>query len=1171
MSLKIFYSDRIEVLAAELKRELANERSDGADPFAFSQVVVPNANIAKYLQMREFAKEEKLCAGIKFPFMEACLTQIMQANLEAAEEFKLLPDHAYTNAILRILLKNDSPKLKPFRAYIDGGEGAFPIKIEKQRDSRMAWQLADKLANLMDTYEVRRPEIIANWLAGGSAANVNTPPTGTESAEAELAKSLWGENGEFPNSGNRLSLRQLYERVKNTAPKRPSQTIYFFGQSTLTLLQVRIFLWLAQTHDVIFYHNNPCLAYWGDIETAKERRKTLFKVESEFSEQNPDASFDWRIDDKTIENPLLTKFGIAGRETLRLLVDLEEECDGTIDFEWREIFEERGEGESVLEKVQHGIRRRTSEMEKVPQDASIQIVGAPGIRREVEMVYNSIVGSVWKPDGSGDRPWSDCTFSDIAVLVPDMATYRPIIEAVFDARGQVPYGLIDTTASEDSQYLAGFLALGELARNGLTRETLFAVLENPCVQQALKFTGDDVAEWRELTKSLGAFDGFEQKNDDDYFCWEWALSRLRLGQVADVLGCQEDHATNSQPCVALPLVMRGGRSGLRLSEIVELIYRELRSLRDKRLPCVADDGEANWASTFARLANEFLAVSKDDVLESSVRRDVLRTLNSLTEIESQTFEFPIAAVEHLVGGVSCCKGGYLTHGVTFAGLLPMRPVPFKQVYVLGLGAGGFPGRTSSSTLDIRGTGWRLGDVSIPDANRYLFLETLMAVRERLVLCYPNRDIEKDAELFPSGIIRELTAFIDKCVINDTDQEGAPLGFREFKGYPLLEHGEDMRMANVTGERYCDATADVVWNKDDPHAGILPSYSAAARLLANERRKTAVPEVTPISKTDDAQNGDVTARELAQFVRDPLRAVMRHRFGIGVEGYRDKQLDPDSPLDISDSLTLRNLQRELFEVAKDRKTSSDQEAMRNRLDAICRKLQLAGGAPSGVIGNFALGQVRKAFEEKIDALVKFVEEFENLDASENNNTESKWDYGKIGTSHLPPDCTLEPLLAFLMKLANGDCAEERGIKIGVVDISSGSCGSWEWKATREKAEKLISGLTEKYYGFLKREVQDATLPIFDYWKLMNKLESGTPPYNPDFEMLAQAMADEGYSPKKKSSFNNALVIEKVLQPQMREATADELREMFNDFYRYLLGEHNFVTEDAAQTASGEVAQ
>jgi hypothetical protein len=41
--------------------------------------------------------------------------------------------------------------------------------------------------------------------------------------------------------------------------------------------------------------------------------------------------------------------------------------------------------------------------------------------------------------------------------------------------------------------------------------------------------------------------------------------------------------------------------------------------------------------------------------------------------------------------------------------------------------------------------------------------------------------------------------------------------------------------------------------------------------------------------------------------------------------------------------------------------------------------------------------------------------------------------------------------------------------------------------------------------------------------------------------------------------------------MREATADELREMFNDFYRYLLGEHNFVTEDAAQTASGEVAQ
>ena len=61
MSLKIYYSDRIEDLAAHLKDRLREERQSG-DPFTFSQVVVPNTNIAKWLQIRVFAKEQALCA-----------------------------------------------------------------------------------------------------------------------------------------------------------------------------------------------------------------------------------------------------------------------------------------------------------------------------------------------------------------------------------------------------------------------------------------------------------------------------------------------------------------------------------------------------------------------------------------------------------------------------------------------------------------------------------------------------------------------------------------------------------------------------------------------------------------------------------------------------------------------------------------------------------------------------------------------------------------------------------------------------------------------------------------------------------------------------------------------------------------------------------------------------
>ena len=142
MALRIFYSDRIEDLAADLKRRLLDERSQG-DPFVFSQVVVPNANIAKWLQIRVFAKEQALCAGIKFPFIEQRLTELMSANLPEGAPFSLLPDHAYANAIMSALLakKGTSAEfdaLAPFRAYISNGDGADELKVSTQRQARMA-------------------------------------------------------------------------------------------------------------------------------------------------------------------------------------------------------------------------------------------------------------------------------------------------------------------------------------------------------------------------------------------------------------------------------------------------------------------------------------------------------------------------------------------------------------------------------------------------------------------------------------------------------------------------------------------------------------------------------------------------------------------------------------------------------------------------------------------------------------------------------------------------------------------------------------------------------------------------------------------------------------------------------------------------------------------------
>ena len=1206
MPLTILYSDRIEDLAADLVEKIQADKDPGSDPFKFTQVVVPNTNIAKWLQMRMFAREKELCAGVRFPFMEQRLTELMRANLAHPEQFELLPDHAYAQAIMRILLASTDDAFKEFRAYIAGDQGEAPLKIETQKQARMAWQLADKLAGLMDQYEVRRPEIVENWLAGGNAKNVNTPPAGVEAAEAALAKALWGEDGIFPENGNRLSLRQLYDRVKDEDPLAPASgesKIYFFGQSTLTLLQARILVWLAKRYEVIFYHNNPCREYWGDIETARERRKVLFGVTQKSGEVDPDKTFDWTQNNNNvaIENPLLTKFGIAGRETLRLLVDLEEELGEEQSFTWELVSRRDAPSEetTVLSRVQESIRKRTSEVEKLPQDASIQVVGTPGIRREVEMVYNSILGSVYRPEGvEGDRPWPDCTFSDIAVLVPDMQTYRPVIESVFDARGEVPYGLIDTSAAESSQCLAGFLSLMELKRKGLSRETLFAVLENPCVQAAQNFTREDVADWRELTEKLGAFDGFDRKDVDDCFCWDWALSRLRLGRVADSL------TTVGNPSEELPLVMDGGNEALKLSEIVELLYRELGAAFDaadgtlRKLPCAEEASvrptePLTWARVLGHLVHRFLAVPKDDQLEENVLGEIMRTLDGLTGIATpQTFDLPVAAVEHFVGGIACRKGGYLTHGVTIAGLQPMRPVPFKQVYVLGLGAGGFPGRTTSSTLDIRGAGWRLGDVSVPNANRYLFLETLMSVRDRLVLSYPSRDIEKDAELFPSSLVLELESFIGKAVVNDVAADGKSAGFLEFKGYPLLEHGEAQMDAEALKK---SSVCKISWKDEDggvKFAGILPTYSTRARKLARRRNGGSDDDPRSAREWREApltMPPEYTAKELAEFIRSPVRAVLRYRYGVAVEGYLDRELEPDSPLGIADGPTLWDLQAAWL------KHSTD------GLEKAFRNLQLSGGAPMGFLGDFAKSKMEETLAAKVDDIQSFLASFGGAEMVEKAPTRSGryrigwgsgqqrdekfysveqpgWleneqthevsvlvsgslgDKGKI--SKFPSDRTLESLMAFVIDLATREEQTPRSLRVGVVDLNKGTCRAWRWEnLTPERAKAYLKTITDAYQNCLKSGVDGRPIAL-EYKKvadasdalakcLTSDVSAGSAAPGADdeaaYDILLEEVLAEDFAKAKKKSFNNNLVIQKIVDGLVAEPDVATLKSWIKGRY------------------------
>lgn len=1128
MGIKVFYSDRIEDLAEAMKARLLKERSVRTDPFIFTEVVVPNANVAKWLKLRQFASEPKLSAGINFPFMEQRLTELLSDNLRDKKYFERLPDHSYAIAIMNVLLTCQSQDFAVFRRYIGGGDGGGALEIKTQKEARMAWQLADKIAGLMDQYEVRRPELVEKWLAKNPDGKFSYSARGEiEIGEVALARALWGDEGVFSPSKGRLSLRQLFEQVrreKPAGPKASGKVLYFFAQATLSLLQAEILVWLSMSNEVIVYHLNPCREFWGDIESDREARKI-----------NLDRGFD-----PEIENALLNNLGIAGRETVNLLVDLESDMKTGLICE--EVVHTGDFPSNVLNALQSSIRNRKSRVcEKIPQDASIQIVGTPGVRREVEMVYNSILGSVVKPSGvTGDRPWPDCSFSDIAILVPDMKTYRPMIESVFEARGQIPYALIDTSASDESQYLAGFGALLELGRKGLNRESLFNVLQNPCVSRALNYTAEDIAQWRELTETIGAFNGFEAVDEEDKFNWQWALKRLRLSGVTESMTIEDGGGEFD-----LELSAIGNEQAQKFAEVVELLWREI---------------DLVFSTGNLRLLNNYLEVAPDDPLEKAVQSKVVLILNALDGLGGDyNVELLAAAVLYFAGGVPCRRGGYLTHGVTIASPKSLHLVPFKQVYVLGLIAGGFPGKTSGSTLDLRGLGQRLGDVSPVIENRYIFLTAMMSARDRLVITYPNRDIEKDAELFPSGLVLDLEKFLTVNILSfDESSEEKKRVFREFKNYPLLERGENDALDKDS------PVSDILWNSHDPLAGLLHTYSKEVRKLAQGyfEKPSIVLDTSP-----SAEIIEVDVEFLAQFIKSPLRAVMRHRFGIAVDGYVDGSIESDSPLGIPSGSVLWDIQSVFLE-------TGDFTSIKNEF----RKKQFTGHVASGFLGAFAENKMMENVEKNVDALKNFICSFKGTSDftspfslrivfhrlnvaltaviqhwNEKDNQISVLTMGKIDSKiAFPPERTLAPFLSFLIRQASEKSDIPRTLRVGVVDLDAGKCMIWRWEnITPIVARDYLENLLTDYLA-CENDLGKTGCIDLKYLKYVKSLPNDCSDLDKiNWDGLLSKVAAEEYSYDGDFKFNNDLVIEKVAKSFGRNPNIAELKALHEKRYALIL--------------------
>ncbi len=747
--LHLVYSNRFEELTSALVETIAAARRDGViDPLAAPPILVPNAHIATAVKLA-FARDAGIAAGLAFPFAEGCFSRCIAG---ARPDIGVL-DRAKLQILVYDALADPAlvgeAEMSPVRAYLDAAGGDAGAR------SVRGIQLASQLAGLYVDYAIYRPELFRAW-SRGELALAGSEHNATETWQRRLWDALTAGSdglGVVAEEGGVtwMLLPHIFETFSPAELGLPP-VFYAIGYSHLSPGYQAVFARAAEVSELHIFALNPCMEYWEDLPSEGELRASRRRA-GKHGRPPRAATLDAASDP-----PALRLWGRPGRETVRMLDEISD-CD----FEPRFVDPTEGlDGPPpALRALQRDMLTRSAERggdapPPAATDHSIRVLACPSARRELEIIGEEIRRLTQEDPG--------LRYNDIAILVARSAqeSYQAHARAVFHELGDVPHHVVDRPLSAESRYAEALELLLDLPLGRFTRPELLRVLTHPAV-----LAGDadaDPQAWIRWADRLGIAHGADRRDhaatyiDHDAFHWDQALRRLALGSVMTGPRSGDDRAVELAGSRLLPEELRGEQvtSAARLVALARSLIADARTAQTASMPLAA------WRRFFDALATSYLHPQSDgDDRHLETCRAALAGLEDI-DLCGRPVDFPAARelARGALDSLRTSRGALFADGVLVAPLSPMRPLPYRVVFVAGLGQGQFPSGQKDSPLDLRGAEARRGDVTARERDRYSFLEALLSARDRFYASYVARDEESGEQLAPSSVVAELVEMIE---------------------------------------------------------------------------------------------------------------------------------------------------------------------------------------------------------------------------------------------------------------------------------------------------------------------------------------------------------------------------------------------------------------------------
>ncbi|MCA9629111.1 MAG: exodeoxyribonuclease V subunit gamma [Myxococcales bacterium] len=785
--LYVYRSNQAEQLARCLADVL---RVPVRDPMRAERVVVQGRGMATWLS-QQLALELGVFTNGEFLYPRNFVSQIFAETFSRPD----LSSHsreglfwglysalsALSTRMDAVTDRADREALQSVLGYLDGG--ARDLKTQ---------QLAARITRAFDGYLVFRPELIAAWNRGESGdfrGRLRQTAAWQAALWRLLPQSLREHHlahleAEFHARVAALASASAEHQQPGTPEHQLPERVCLFGLSSLPPLYLRSVARLADLIEVHLFVLSPSQGWYADQTAPRQRSKLL--------EQG-----------QAVEQPheLLASLGAAGADFQQLL-----EEHGAGYQEPRELYRDptllpdgSAAPRSLLRQLQKSLLELDDDLPlgDLEGDDSIAIHSCHGPMREVEVLHDRLLRLLEQDPSLAPQ--------DVIVMAPDIERYAPLIESVFDRpalapqdvssrqgdeqarrerRGGIPYRIADRSVRHDAPVLEGLFRVLALVGGRHSASQLLDLLNLAPIADRFQIQVaelDAISEWVRETGIRWAIDEEDRAGHGQppirQNTWRFGLDRLLLGYALP--GHDRQRFLE-----CLPYDEVEGQSAElagKLASFAETLFDSLDTLdQEKSL--------AEWQAAIARIVSLLFAAEGDYAWQHQRVLTALEQIRGSAESVEFDAKISLAVLTPLLGeqlDESQPAKSFLTGGVTFCAMVPMRSIPFRVVCLLGMDESAFPRRDSIVDFDLAQALPKAGDRSRSQDDRYLFLEALLSARERLLITFNGQSIHDNSKRPPSVVVEELLDHLARRLDQGAD-EGSEAA-RQLRARLVTEH------------------------------------------------------------------------------------------------------------------------------------------------------------------------------------------------------------------------------------------------------------------------------------------------------------------------------------------------------------------------------------------------